>query len=183
MKISKLAVFTMLAAGVFTFSACDELREAANVDVDTNFSETFSFSATVPTDPLTGEASFAESGSIDLNESEAADYVDKIQDIEIKSVTMTVESYTGTEGATISGAIDLGGGFNLPIDNVQLQSLFDSGEALDLTDNAGSFNYLRNQLKDQKQLSYNVNVNISEVPVSTTIRFNYKVVVTANALD
>lgn len=183
MKKSKLAVFTMLATGVFAFSACDELKDAANVEVDTNLSETFSFSATVPTNPLTGEASFAESGSIDLSVSEAADYVDKIQDIEIKSVTMTVESYTGAEAATISGVIDLGGGFNLPIDNVQLKTLFDSGEALDLTDNAGSFNYLKNQLKDQKQLSYAVDVSISQVPVSTTIRLNYQVVVTANPLE
>ena len=183
MRINKLGLFAVLTTGIFTLSSCEELKEAANVDVDTSFSDTFTFAATVPTDTATGAASFSESGSLDLSETEAADYVDKIQDIEIKTVTMTVLSYTGEADATFSGEIDLGEGFNLPINSVQLQPLFDSGEALDVSDNAGAFNYLKDQLKNQKQLTYTVNASINKVPASTSIRLDYELVVTANPLD
>ena len=176
----KLGIFAIWLLG---FSACEELIEAANVELDINFSETFTFAATVPTDPLTGEASFAESATLDLAESEAADYLDKIQEIEIQSVTLTVLEYSGAKEAVFSGELDLGNGFNLPINSINLKDLFDSGESLDLSDQAGAFNHLKDQLKNQKQLSYMVNASISEVPVDATVRFDFELMVTANPVD
>jgi hypothetical protein len=178
-KLTKSFLALSLALGL---SSCEALEEAANIDLDATFNRSFSFSATEP-DPNSTGASFSDQATLDLGTGDVADYVDKLKNIEVTALRYTITNYNGPADAILSGSIDFGDGNIVSIEPVTAQELYNNGQETDISDQAGAFNYLKDQLLDQKALTYNVNAEISEVPANVTINLVYSLKVTASPLE
>jgi hypothetical protein len=63
-----------------------------------------------------------------------------------------------------------------------MQNVFDNVQEVDLTPQAGAFNYMKDQLLAQKMISYTMNGKVSEVPVLADFKIVFTVEVTANPL-
>jgi hypothetical protein len=169
-----------MATVLFGLSGCEQIKNAADIKIDTEFEQTFLLNITTATQP-DGSAQFTEAGMIDLTDGDVADYVDKLKDVQVKKVRLDLLNYTGPADAEISGSIDVGGGYALNIPPTNLQSLFGLG-TIDLSEQAGTFNYIKDELLEQKELNYTVNGVVSKVPVDMQIRVVYELTITANPL-
>lgn len=176
-----LKYFTLLAVAMITVSACEEINELADVTFETTFEEMFSVNVPVATEP-DGSAIFSESASIDLNDGDVKDYVDQLKNIVVKAVRLEIISYSGPVDAQVSGEIDLGGGYALAIPPTNMQEALDNGTVIDMSDQAGAFNYLKDELLNQKMISYSLNAIISDVPAQAEFKLTYTIDVTANPL-
>ncbi len=180
--MKNLKPFTLLAAvSLLSLTACEELKNAADIKFETSYEETFAVNILVATEP-DGSAQFTDNATIDLTTGDVADYVDKLKNISIKKVQLQVLSYTGPAAAEVSGEIDLGGGFYLAIPPTNIQDAFGAGTIIDLSDNAGAFNYIKDELLDQHAITYYMNGVVSEVPVQAEFKIIYTLDVTANPL-
>lgn len=185
--LSPMQRFTLFLSilGSFWLSSCEEIEEAANIELDTALTETFVFTATEPTDTLSGAANFSETGRIDLNQGVTADYLDNLKEVEIESIELRVLSYQGTEKAQFSGAMDFGGGRILTIEALNLRDYLFQGQVYNLEDEAGTYAYIADVLLNsgENEIEYFLGATISEVPVSATIQITYQLSATANPLD
>ena len=179
--MKRLSTFALVAFVLFFTSSCEQIKDAADITFETTFDETFVVDIQVATEP-DGSAVFTESATIDLNDGDVKDYVDKLKNIVIKKVQLQVLSSNSAPNAEVSGTIDLGGGFYLAIPPTNIQNTFDTGTIIDLSDNAGAFNYLKDQLLNQKMITYSLNGMVSEVPVVAEFKLIYRLDVTANPL-
>ncbi len=180
--MKNLKAHTLLAAvSLLSLTACEQLKDAADIKFETSYEETFAVNILVATEP-DGSAQFSDNGSIDLTTGEVADYVDKLKNISIKSVQLQVLSYSGPAAAEISGSIDVGGGFALAIPPTNMQDAFNAPQTIDLSDQAGAFNYIKDQLLDLNVLNYSMQGVVSEVPVQAEFKLIYTLDVTANPL-
>gem|GEM_PF-2797424 len=180
----RFTLFLFILAS-FGLSSCEEIEEAANIELDTEFTETFVFNATEATDTLSGAANFSESGRIDLNQGETAQYLDNLRELEIERLELRVLSYQGTQTAQFSGAMDFGAGRVLTIEALNLQDYLVQGQVYNLEDEAGTYAYITDVLLngDEHEIEYFLGATISEVPVSATIQITYLLRATANPLD
>jgi len=178
-KITTL--FIGFVALMLSGASCDKIKDAADITIETTFEETFSVDVQTATEP-DGSAVFTDNATIDLNTGDVKDYVDKLKNIVIKKVQLQVLSSTSAPDAEVSGNVDLGGGFSIPIPPTNIQNTFDTGTIIDLSDNAGAFNYIKDQLLSQKTLTYSINGVLSEVPVVAEFKLIYTLDVTANPL-
>jgi hypothetical protein len=176
-----LKYFALLALATTTLLACEKINELADVTFETTFEEMFSVNVPVATEP-DGSAVFSESATIDLNDGDVKDYVDQLKNIVVKTVRLELISYSGPAGAEVSGEIDLGGGYALAIPPTNMQEALDNGTVIDMSDQAGAFNYLKDELLNQKMISYSLNGVVSEVPAQAEFKLTYTIDVTANPL-
>ena len=181
MKINIIRNTVAAIALVMVGTSCDKVKDLADVDIDTDFEESFSINVITPTEP-DSSAMFTETGKVDLNDGEVADYVDNLKDLKVTKAKLIFDNYVGPASAEMSGQIDLGGGYMMDIPPTNIQDVFANTQEVDLTPQAGAFNYMKDQLLSQKMISYTVNGRLSEVPVMADFRLVYSVEVTANPL-
>ncbi len=179
--MKKNPILLLVAIALLVFTGCDKLKDAANITFETTFDETFALDIQTATEP-DSSAVFTESATIDLNDGEVKEYVNKLENIVVKRIQLQVLSSNSAPNAELSGSIDLGGGYFLAIPPTNIQNAFDSGTIIDLSDNAGAFNYMKDQLLNQKMITYNVNGMVSKVPVVADLKLIYTLDVTANPL-
>lgn len=166
---------------VYSFTSCEEVNSLADVQFETDFEDTFNVNEQTATEP-DGSAKVSMTGEVDLTTGDVADYVDKLKDISVKKIQITISQYNGPASAELSGQINFGGGIELDIPPTNMNDLFNNGQTIDLSDQANAFNFIKNQLLNQKQLVYALDGVISEVPVEATILVKYTLDVTANPL-
>ena len=164
-----------------TFISCDKIESAADIEFETSFEDDFFVDIQSPTEP-DNSAKFSDSGTIDLTDGDVADYVDKLQNINVTKIEIRVASFAGSANAELSGDVDFGGGNLLTIPSTNLQDLFNNGGVINLSDQTGTFNHIKNELLNQKMLTYTLNGVLSEVPVTTDIIVKYTLDVVANPL-
>jgi hypothetical protein len=176
-KLSKTLFLVFVAVSLVN---CDKIKDAADIKIETKFTHDFSVDATTATES-DGSAIFSETASIDLNEGDVKDYVDKLKNIEFKQVFVEVIAFSGPTDATISGdvAVDT---YKLIIPESNMLVLFNNVQKLDLSEQAGTFNHMKDQLLSKKMISYTINGRISEVPANAQMRITYVVDITANPL-
>jgi hypothetical protein len=179
--MKRISTYILASIALLFSTSCEELSNAADITFETTFNEVFNIDIPVATEP-DGSALFTESATIDLNDGDVKDYIDKLKDITIKSVRLEVLSSTSDPGAEVSGNIDLGGGFVLAIPPTNIQDAFNNGTVIDLSDNAGAFNHLKDELLNQKMISYSLNGMVSDVPVVAEFKLTYTLDVTASPL-
>lgn len=178
MKIlGNLLLVTLLT----TFISCEKIESVADIEFETSFEDSFFIDVQTPTEP-DNSAKFTDSGEIDLTDGDVADYVDKLQNITVKKIEITLASFSGSANAELSGDVDFGDGYTLSIPATNLQDLFDNGGVVNLSDQSGAFNYIKDQLLNQKMLTYTINGVLSEVPVTADIVVKYTLDVVANPL-
>jgi hypothetical protein len=174
-------ILSLATAGTLLFTSCDMLENIA-VTLNVNQTDNFLVDITDPTEP-DGSAKYAKSETFDLNEGEAKDYVDRIESVDIKTISMKLISFTGEESCEISGFVDFGEGNTLAIPVTNLSQMLANNTSISFTkeDHGTVFEYLQNKAKNDKVFTYTVDAVISNVPVKAEIQVHINATVKAKA--
>jgi hypothetical protein len=175
MKFKNLSSLTAIAVALLTFTSCDE---ATTVDFDTKLTTTIEAEATEASE-LKSEANFPFAASAILNiedDSKVKDYLDRIKEMDIKSVTAT---FTGIpEGHEILS-------LNIYVDNYKLPVTLENiinGQAITLDLSDAVLLNVSNTILDKKSVTLKIDGFASaEMKFSTLMQFD--VTVKANVLD
>lgn len=170
-RILSVALVLPFLAGVMV--SCDK----ADIKFDTTFSKTIDINLTEQTND-DGSASFTETGTIDLNEGDVKDYLDRLKDIEIVSVYIEVLSADAPDAAVLDGFL-VSDAFQMTIPQYNILLMLSELHKLELTDDNGFLNHMKEKLMADKLVSYTVNGRVSEVPVNAQLRLTFKARVTA----
>jgi hypothetical protein len=178
MKI-KYLIPALLLLAFGTFSSCDLLDKADDV----------SFAVTVPltfvidenADNPSGMA-YSDTQLLDATaNSEVAKYASKIKKFEVTKVTYTISP--GADPSTVifsNGALKVSS-TGKTIASATSVSLTNTAET-ELTSDTAGFNELATKLLDDKQEMILMNGTLSKTPVAFTVKFNFYIKITANAL-
>ena len=176
---TKIALFTLLIAGLFLFTRCEDALDVT---------ESFTYEAEFVVS--SENATFSTTQVIDMASEEdlIAQYGDKIKDIEIEEVKYWLTAFTGTETQKMNVATlvvaDENGADPATIATVQdqlLQPLLNTPTPL--TVNQAGVDKLANLIQNSPykfQLTFNSEAN--EAPLNFTMKVSFTIKLTANPL-
>jgi hypothetical protein len=178
--MKKRAKLPILLLVVFSaFSSCDLLDKADDVSFDTTIPLTFIIDENAVSDV---PVSYSDSQLLDAtSDPEVAKYASKIKEFKVNKVT-----YTISPGADPSTVIFTNGTLKVSstgktIASVTSVSLTNTSET-ELTADTAGFNELASKLLDDKKELVLMNGTLSKTPVAFTVKFNFYITITANAL-
>lgn len=164
---------------VFSFTSCDD--ELGNIDFNTVINKTIA----IHVDQTTGEVvSFSTDELMSLDNDDTHDYLDKIQDISINSLSYQLKNFSGdnTGIATLTFMID---SFSLQTHtDVNVKTMVDASEVFTITDTA-FLNQIATALKNNQQVTakYVGDILCDDDAMDFEVKIVLDVAVTANALD
>lgn len=159
----KILSLLFVSVALLSFSNCDKILEA--FDIESPFSTVFPINVE-PTDELI----FMETKTIDIsNNSDFENNKDKIDKFTIKRVYYKVISYEGDAAILGSGTFtfkdeDTQIGDAIVQNNINFQSLLDSGEQVDLNITDNTKNALSGLIKQKMKFSIKMEGLISDKP-------------------
>ncbi len=180
---SKIYLLVLAIFGLFVFQSCEETKDALDI------TEEFDYEHEMPV--YSPDSAFSITEVIDFAEqsSEIEKYGDKIKKIEILSIKYSLTTFEGEDDqaidtASLSVADENGEGKKLiaTIENQNLKELLDN--ETDLSYNNDGVDRLAELIKNPPhkfQLLYNVECN--KAPLDFTVKFKFRIKMTANPLD
>lgn len=111
-------------------SSCDELKDKADVNFNTTISNSFAVSITEPNTTYDGSA------TINLNNEDTNEYLDKLKDIEIKKMTYKISDYTGDPIGEITGVLKADGITLHSVSDLVVKNASDGATVFEVTDTA-----------------------------------------------
>jgi hypothetical protein len=174
---SFLSILLLIVFG--TFSSCDLFDEADDVSFDSTIPLTFVINETAQNPE---GMTYSDSELLDVtSDPDVAEYASKIKEIKVTRVT-----YTISPGADPNTVIFTDGTLKISstgktIASVSSASLSNTTET-DLISNTDGFNELATKLLDDKKEIILMNGTLSSTPVAFTVKFNFYVTITADAL-
>ena len=166
-------------AVVFNFTSCN--KELGTVDFNTEINKTIS----VHVDQTTGTPiTFDTNEIMSLDNDDTHDYLDKIQDISINSLSYQLKNFSGdnTGTATLTLMID---GFSLQtLTDVNVKDIVDASEVYTITDTS-FLNQIAAALKNNQQVTvkYTGNILCDNAAMDFEVKVTLDITVTANALN
>lgn len=178
MKIK--AILPILLLAIFTaFSSCDLLDKADDVSFDVTLPLTFVIDETA--DNPSGKA-YADSKLLDAtSDAEVAKYASKIKEFKVNKVTYTITPGAGSSTVTFTNGAVKVSSTGKTIASATSVNLSNTAET-ELTADTAGFNELATKLLDDKKELILLNGTLSKTPVGFSVKFNFYVTITANAL-
>jgi hypothetical protein len=176
MKTTIKFLTVLIMAVSFTFTACDELEDLADVDFTT------SISTKIPIAINQGQETVNESVVLSLDNNATHDYLNKIEDVKITKLTYTINNFSGDA----TGTIDV----SLYADNIALDLMaftvkdaYSNRTVFEVTDVA-KLNEMANLLKKNKSVIVGVKgvCTTPEEAMSFNVQVTASLKVTANPL-
>ncbi|NLJ07763.1 MAG: hypothetical protein GX437_08845 [Sphingobacteriales bacterium] len=165
MKQVKLIFVVLL---VLFYCSCDKIT---NIRVEAPMTASFDF------DLDSNDQSLNKSFTIDVNSvPELQDYLDVIKDYTIKSVKIEVENFQGQTTCVMNGDIkysyadQTSGILMTTFTNVDLASLYASGNSYQVTPETGAYDAMSDILLATKKLKIYLNGFTDDVPAQGTIK-------------
>lgn len=176
---TKSSIYVLLLIIFGTFSSCDLLDKADNVSFDVTIPLTFLIDENADNP---GGMAYSDTQLLDATtNSEVAKYASKIKKFEVIKVTYTISP--GADPSTViftNGALKVSS-TGKTIASATSVSLTNTSET-ELTSDTAGFNELATKLLDDKQELILMNGTLSKTPVAFTVKFNFYIKITANAL-
>jgi hypothetical protein len=173
---STLSILLLIVLG--TISSCDLLDKADDVSFDVTVPVTFVIDETA-----NNPSGMAYSDTQLLNatsDPEVAKYASKIKEFKVNKITYTVSGANPNTVTFTNGALKVSS-TGTTLATASSVSLTDPAET-ELTANTAGFNELAAKLLDDKQEMILLNGTLSKTPVAFTVKFNFYLTITANAL-
>ena len=162
-----------------TFSSCNLLDKADDVSFNVTIPLTFLIDENADSP---GGMAYSDTQLLDATtNSEVAKYASKIKEFKVNKVTYTISP--GADPSTVifsNGALKISSTAKT-IASVTSVSLTNTAET-ELTSDTAGFNELATKLLDDKQEMILMNGTLSKTPVAFSVKFNFYITITANAL-
>jgi Tfp pilus tip-associated adhesin PilY1 len=173
---SLLSILLLITFG--TFSSCDLFDKAD--DISFNATLPLNFSINEGADNPTG-MSYSDSELLDAtSNSDVAKYASKIKAFKVNKITYTISGANPNTVTFTNGALKVSS-TGKTIASVSSASLSNPTET-ELTADTAGFNELAAKLLDDKQELILLNGTLSKTPVAFSVKFNFYVTITADAL-
>lgn len=173
---STISILLLIVFG--TFSSCDLFDKADDVSFDVTLPLNFSINETA--DNPTG-MSYSDTELLDAtSNAEVAKYASKIKEFTVNRITYTISGANPNTVTFTNGQLKVSS-TGKTIATASSVSLANSAET-ELTADTAGFNELASKLLDDKQEMILLNGTLSKTPVAFTVKFNFYVTITANAL-
>lgn len=174
---SFFSILLLIAAG--SFSSCDLFEDADDVSFDVTLPITFLINETA--DHPTGKV-YSDTELLDAtSNSDVAEYASKIKEFKVNKITYSISP--GADPSTViftNGTIKVSS-TGKTIAAASSVSLTNTTET-ELTADTAGLNELASKLLDDKQELILLDGTLSKTPVTFSVKFNFYVTVTANAL-
>ncbi len=181
-KIMKRIVFVPFL--ILIVSSCELIKNATEID----FKSTFKLGYQVDLEQDDNSIYEEEIVSI-ADDEEAEKYKDKLEDLEVDSVVISITDYSGPENVTISGTLKYSkenenmGSVFANITELNIAQLFSNGTTYQLNYDESEVTGLSNLLMDDQIVKIYLEGTASEVPVSFYFTVEIYSNITAQALD
>jgi hypothetical protein len=169
---------TVAVASALVLSSCEDLDKLGDIDFGLPVEKTFAINQETATEP-DGSSKFSFTDNIVLADyEEFVEYQDVLKRVSVKKVTATISNYVGGPAVDFEGVLEINGGafkLNLPsvvLDNEVVVTLVDVDDALEK---------LGNVLTSSKEVEYDANLSVSEVPVAFDLKLAFDIEVKASA--
>lgn len=173
---SIIPILLLIAFG--TFSSCDLFDEADDVSFDITLPLNFSINESADNP---GGKAYTDTELLDASSNaEVAKYASKIKEFTVNRITYTISGANPNTVTFTNGQLKVSS-TGKTIATASSVSLANSAET-DLTADEAGFNELAAKLLDDKQEMILLNGTLSKTPVAFTVKFNFYVTITANAL-
>ena len=175
---SFLKSLSALILVAFVLTGCDLFDKADDIGFDRKLPLVFVINeGNISADPVT----YSETEILNaLNDDEITKYANKIKQIKLNKITYKIENYSAPEEVVFSdGSLQINAGKALAtITSLTLQNT----EEADVVTDPLSFEDFAAQLKDDKQISINMQGTLSKTPVTFKLTAYFHVTVTAEVL-
>jgi hypothetical protein len=173
---SIITILLLIAFG--TFSSCNLFDKADDISFNVTLPLNFTINETA--DNPSGKA-YTDSKLLDAKaDAEVAKYASKIKEFKVNKVTYTISGANPNTVTFTNGALKVSS-TGKTIATASSASLANTAET-ELTADTDGFNELATKLLDDKQELILMNGTLSKTPVAFTVKFNFYVTITANAL-
>lgn len=178
--MKNLKTFFALFILASSLISCDAVDDLTEIEVDTEISEDFTIVVTE------GET-FSESLSVSIDDENVQDNLDKIENIEIESLTYQIISVSGTENVTATGEFSIASS-SFPwfsyseSDFVNLTAAAEAGTVYEIEVDEDVISAFEADLRSGATASILATGTVSASPVTFVVRVKAKVNVVVDAI-
>ena len=148
--MKNITKFLLLLLLTLSFSSCEEAEKLLNLTKD--FDSTIVEAIPLNIDQTAGDrASFSNIKILDINDPDLQPYLNKIEDIEIKSLSYKIINFSGDDGGDVNGEFYIDNIIYLT-DAFVVKTAADNGTVFNITE-VSALNEIANKLKANKKLT------------------------------
>lgn len=179
--MKKFTTFFALSLFVFAFNSCDAVDELTEIDVDTTITEDLTITV------AEGQTTFSESATISIDDEDVQENLDKIENIEIESLTYEIISVSGSEDVIATGMFSVSSStfpwFSYTDgDSVNLTAAAAAGTVYEIEVNEDVIDAFEADLRSGATATLSASGTVSAAPVTFTVRITADVKVTVDAI-
>ena len=179
--MKKITTFFALTFVAFAFNACDAIDELTEIEVDTTITEDLTITV------AEGETTFSESVSISIDDEDVQDNLDKIENLQIETLTYQIISVSGTEDVIASGSFSAASS-SFPWfsysdgDTVNLTAAAAAGTVYEIEVDQTFVDAFEADLRNGATATLSASGTVSDAPVTFVVRITADVKVTVDAI-
>ena len=172
--MKNITSFLLLLLITFSLGSCDEAEKLLNLTKD--FDDTIVESIAISIDQTAGDrATFSNTKVLDINDPDLQPYLNKIEDVEIKSLSYKIIDFSGDPDGDVNGEFYIDGIIYLTNAFV-VKTVADDGMVYNITE-VSALNEIAKKLKANKKLT----AKYSGDAMCDNDNLNFKVEITLSA--
>ena len=169
---------------IAVLSSCELIKDATEVDFNADYGLSFNIGLGA------GDTQINETDTIDLTgDSEFETYSDKLEEVILDSVLLTIPEYNGPETCYLTGTVEYSsvdqtnGKILASVSGVNIQNLYTTATAFKITIDKSQISGITDIMLNDKQIKVTLNGNASNVPVEFKCILRFYITVVAQPLD